>query len=220
MFFKNKNLFFISTVLVFAFFVSTISKAETNYLKINYGISSHDMGTTTRVGTITHDDEDEGFILSAGHMVSDFWGVDLMYYDLGASTLSSLDVGDEFKDEYGYAHQVETAGTISNNTSGYGVGFIVSNNNDSSESFSLDAYIKAGAHSWDKSGSTTILTNDTLINGSFFSQGIGAYGGVGAAINVYDKISIDIAYDVISLSKDVTFDNSSTLISLGLRIKL
>ena len=220
MFFKYKNIFFISTVLFFSFFIPTISKAENNYLKINYGISSHDMGTPTRVGTITHDDEDEGFILSAGQMVGDFWGVDFMYYDLGASTLSSLDVNDEFKDEYGYTHWVDTAGTIANDTSGYGVGFIVSNNNDSSESFSLDTYIKAGAHSWDKSGSTTLLSNNNLIKGSFFSQGIGAYGGVGAAINVYDKISIDIAYDVIGLSKDVTFDSSSTLISLGLRIKL
>ena len=62
MFFKYKNLFFISIILVFTFFVSTISQAENSYMKINYGISSHDMGTSTTTGTIKYDDEDAGYI--------------------------------------------------------------------------------------------------------------------------------------------------------------
>ena len=215
MFFKYKNLFFIFAVLVFAFFVSTISKAETGYFKFNYGISTHDMGTTTSAGTITHDDEDEGFILSAGYMVGDVWGVDLMYYDLGSSTLGSLDNGDEIKDGLGRTHTVVTAGTVKNDISGYGIGFVGSTNDDES----WETYIKAGVHSWDKSGSTTLLTNNNHINAEFFSQGIGAYGGIGVAYKVYDTISVDVAYDIIGLSKDASFDSSSTLISLGVRAK-
>ena len=215
MFFKYKNLFYIFTVTVFTFFVSTISKAETSYVKINYGISSHDMGTTTSIGTITHDDEDEGFIFSAGYMVDDWWGIDFMYYDLGSSTVGALDAGDVFKSGR-INHYVETAGTIKNDISGYGIGFIGSSNQDSF----WNAYIKAGVHSWDKSGSTTLLGNNDLINAEFFSQGIGAYGGAGVAYNVYDNISVDIAYDIIGLSKDASFDSSSTLASLGLRFKL
>ena len=212
MLFKYKHLFYIFTVFTFTFFVSTISKAETGYMKINYGISNHDTGATTTTGTITHDDEDEGFILSAGYMVDDWWGVDFMYYDLGSSTLGALDAKDVFNIG-GINHYVATAGTIKNDISGYGIGFIGSSTNDST----WNTYIKAGVHAWDKSGSTTLLINDNDINGEFFSQGLGAYGGIGVAYNVFDTISIDIAYDIIGLSKDVSFDSPSTLISLGLR---
>jgi hypothetical protein len=213
MFFKYKNLFYFFTVFVMTFFVSTISKAETSYVKINYGISNHDMGTTTTIGTITHDDEDEGFILSAGYMTGDSWGVDFMYFDLGSSSLSSLDVADAVKIEDN-TYIVTTAGTISNDISGFGTGLILASSIDS-----LDAYIKAGVHAWDKSGSTTLLDNSTAFGGSFFDQGIGGYSGVGVAYNVYDTISVDIAYDVIGLSKDASFSSPSTLISLGLRVK-
>ncbi len=214
MFFQYKNLFYIFVVFTFSFLFSTISKADNSYMKINYGISSHDMGTTTSTGTITHDEEDEGFIVSAGYMVGDLWGVDFMYYDLGSSTVGALDAGDIFKIG-GITHQVTTAGTIKNDISGYGIGFIGSSNNDSS----WETYIKAGVHSWDKSGSTTLLNNNNHINAEFFSKGIGAYGGVGVAYNVYDTFSVDIAYDIIGLSKDASFGSSSTLISLGLRAK-
>ena len=218
MFFKYKNLFCIVTVLVSIFFVSTISKAETGYFKFNYGISTHDMGTTTTTGTITHDDEDEGFILSAGYMRGDFWGVDFMYFDLGSSTLSNLDVADAVKiGDNSYI--VTTAGSISNDISGFGSGLILATNNDSSALSGLDAYIKAGVHAWDKSGSTTLLDNSNAFAGRFFDQGIGGYGGIGVAYNVYDAISVDIAYDIIGLSKNASIDSSSTLLSLGLRVK-
>ena len=51
--FVNKNLFYILTLLVFAFFVSNISKAETGYVKLNYGISTHDINATTTIGKMT-----------------------------------------------------------------------------------------------------------------------------------------------------------------------
>lgn len=214
MFFKCKNLFYFLTVFVSTFFVSTISNAETGYMKFNYGISTHDTGATTSAGTITYDDEDEGFIFSAGYMVGDLWGVDVMYFDLGSSSIGALDVHDKFKIGND-THHVTTAGTINNDISGYGIGIIGSSNNNSS----WDTYLKAGVHSWDKSGSTTLLGNNNHINAEFFSQGIGAYAGIGVSYNVYDAISVDVAYDIIGLSKDASFDSSSTLISLGFRAK-
>ena len=210
---KHINLIYFFAILAFSFFISSVSKAEASYVKINYGISTHDMGTTTNKGTITHDDEDEGFIFSAGYMLGQQLGIDFMYYDLGSSSLGALDVGDQVKIG-GNNYAVTTAGTISNDISGFGIGFIGSTNQDSS----FSSYIKAGAHSWDKSGSTTLLDNSNAFAGSFYDQGIGAYGGVGVAYN-FDTFSFDIAYDIIGLSKDASFENSSTLISLGLGFK-
>ena len=111
-------------------------------------------------------------------------------------------------------YEVQTGGTISNDISGYGIGLI-----GISDADMISFYVKAGVHSWDKSGSTTLLNNNNHINAEFFSQGIGAYSGVGVSYNVYDAISVDIAYDIIGLSKDASFGSSSTLISLGLRAK-
>ena len=217
MFFKYKNLFYIFTVIIFTFFVSTISKAETGYFKFNYGISTHDMGTTTSAGTITHDDEDEGFIISGGAMLGDNWGVDVMYYDLGSSSLTSLDVGDDLKIENDY-YRVTTAGTISNDITGFGTGIILTTDTDNESSINVNAYIKTGVHAWDKSGSTTLLDRNSDFAGSFFDRGIGAYGGLGAGIDVSDNISIDLAYDIIGLSKDASFGNASSLISVGIKI--
>ncbi len=216
MLYKYKNLFYIFSILLFTFFVSTVSSAENSYVKINYGFTSHDMGTTTTKGTITHDDEDKGFMLSAGYMAGDFWGVDFMYFDLGSSQLTSLDVAD-IVTIGGNNYIVTTAGTISNDITGYGAGLILASGHDSSALSGLNGYIKAGVHAWDKSGSTTLLDNSTAFGGSFFNQGIGGYGGVGITYNVFEAISFDVAYDIIGLSNDASFDSSSTLISLGLR---
>jgi hypothetical protein len=96
MFSRCLSFFSFYFLFCFIFFVSVTVKAE-NYFKINYGISNHDMGTTTANGTITHDDEDEGFIISGGAMLGDNWGVDVMYYDLGSSSLTGLGAGEEPK---------------------------------------------------------------------------------------------------------------------------
>ena len=215
MFINLKKIFLITVAL---FFTSSISLAENGYLKINYGISAHDSRTTTTNGTITTDDEDEGFIFSFGSMIGTNWGIDAMYYDLGTSYLASLDVGDQFKID-GNNYAVETAGTISHDVSGFGTGLVFATNNEASEYLSVDSYIKIGVHAWDHGGSTTILDNDNAFAGSYYTQGIGGYGGVGVAFNLYDNMSLDLAYDIIGLGKEANFDNSSSLLSAGLRIK-
>ena len=204
----------------FIFFVSITVKAE-NYLKINYGISTHDMDTVTHAAsgsTITHDDEDEGFIISGGTMLGDNWGLDVMYYDLGSSSLTSLDVGDDLKIENDY-YRVNTAGTISNDITGFGTGIILTTDTDNESSINVNAYFKAGVHAWDKSGSTTLLDRNSDFAGRFFDKGIGAYSGLGAGIDVSDNISIELAYDIIGLSKNASFADASSLISVGIKIR-
>ena len=218
MLYRCLSFFSISFLFSFIFFVFTVAKAENIYLRINYGISNHDIGTTTAVGTITHDDEDEGFIISGGTMLGDSWGVDVMYYDLGSSSLTSLDVGDDLKIENDY-YRVTTAGTISNDITGYGTGIILATDTDNESSFNVNAYFKAGVHAWDKSGSTTLLDRNNDFAGRFFDEGIGAYGGLGAGIDVSDNISIDLAYDIIGLSKNASFEDPSSLISVGIKIR-
>ena len=74
-------------------------------------------------------------------MVGDVWGVDLMYYDLGASSLKDLDIGDNFViDSNNYA--VTTAGSITNDISGFGTGLILASDNTSGYA-SFHTYIKS-----------------------------------------------------------------------------
>jgi len=218
MLYRFQNSFSIFFLFIFVFFLTTIVKAENIYLRINYGISNHDIGTTTAVGTITHDDEDEGFIISGGTMLGDNWGVDVMYYDLGSSSLTGLDVGDDLKIKDDY-YRVTTAGTISNNITGYGTGIILTTDTDNGSAINVNAYFKAGVHAWDKSGSTTLLDRNDDFAGRFFDEGIGAYGGLGAGIDVADNISIELAYDLIGLSKNASFEDLSSLISVGIKIR-
>ncbi len=207
----------LSYIIIFmiTFLLSFSSSAENSYIKINYGISSHDLSTTSTAGTVTTDNSDTGFILSAGTLIGDFWGVDLMYYDLGSSSITA-DLNEQFKiDNVNYAAQ--SAGTISNEISGLGAGLLLSTAN-SSDFLGLTAYVKAGLHGWDKSGSTTILDNDDAFAGSFYNDGIGAYGGIGFSFNMFNDIGVDLAYDTLGLSNDASLKNASSLLSAGVRI--
>jgi len=211
---RNNCMSFI-IVFMITFLLSFSSSAESSYLKINYGLSSHDLSPTSTVGTVTTDDSDTGFILSTGTLIGDFWGVDLMYYDLGSSSIT-VDAGEQFKmDNVNYV--AASGGTISNDIDGYGAGLLLSTTN-SSGFLGLTAYVKAGLHSWDKSGSTTILDNDNAFTGSFYNDGIGAYGGIGFSLDIFNDIGVDLAYDTLGLSNDASFDNASSLFSVGVRV--
>ena len=76
-------------------------------------------------------------------------------------------------------------------------------------------------HAWDQSGSTNLFNSrsNKLLKDSFFTQGVGAYGGVGLNYDINDSISANIAYDIIGLSKEVGLGEASTLISAGFKLK-
>ena len=209
----RNNFFSFIIFFILTFLLSFNSFAENSYLKINYGISSHDLDVIG--GGIIKDDSDTGFILSAGTLVGDFWGVDLMYYDLGSSSIAA-DASEQIRID-GINYYAESAGTISNDISGYGAGLLLSTTN-SSDFLALTAYVKAGLHAWDKSGSTTILDNDNAFAGHFYNDGIGAYGGIGLTLDIINDIGINLAYDTLGLTNDASFDKASSLFSVGVRV--
>ena len=96
------------------------SKAEKNYLKINYGITSNNVEATAASGAITTDSSDQGYMISGGGLIGDVWGIDFMYYDLGDSkiTVTSDDRITVKKADF----SVVTAGDIIRNTTGFGSG--------------------------------------------------------------------------------------------------
>ena len=153
--FKLKKIFFLFLCL---FIFSSSVNAEDAYFKVSYGISSFDLSTSVKAGTPTFDDEDEGYMISAGQKVGSNWGIDLMYYDFGSSSIKGSK-SDIFIID-GAAYEFATAGTITNDITGYGLGGI--GFADIGELAST--YVKLGMHVWDKSGSTTLLTdgNDTF----------------------------------------------------------
>ena len=64
-----------------------------------------------------------------------------------------------------------------------------------------------------------LFNNDNGWNKSYYNQGWGAYGGLGLAVNVNENIAIDISYDILGISSDVSFDNMTSLLGAGLRMK-
>ena len=208
--------------IVFLLFFSFNLYAEGNYVIINYGISNHDIGATAgsknadgRTTTITTDDDDTGFIFSVGRIFEGNWGVDLMYYDLGSSSIK-VDKLDFVKID-NLEYEVKTAGTITNDISGYGFGLIGASDLDSGI-LGMSFYAKAGVHAWDKSGSTSLLDNNDAFAGSFYNQGIGGYAGLGLGVNIYGNTSLNITYDTLGLTNDAGFDNSSSLFGAGLKV--
>ena len=158
--------------IVFLLFFSSNLYAEGNYIIINYGISNHDVGTTagsknadSRTTTITTDDDDTGFIFSVGRIFEGNWGVDLMYYDLGSSSIT-VDKLDFVKID-NLEYEVKTAGTITNDISGYGFGLIGASDLDSGI-LGMSFYAKAGFHAWNKSGSTSLLDNNNAFMNSIY----------------------------------------------------
>ena len=83
-------------------------------------------------------------MLSAGTLIGDSWGIDVMYYDLGSSSIK-VDALDYVKID-NVEYEVQTGGTISNDISGYGIGLI-----GVSDADMISFYVKAGIHAWDKS---------------------------------------------------------------------
>jgi hypothetical protein len=213
-----KNIFTI--IFSFMIILSTSIKAENNYFKVNYGISKNEISITSTSGTkgtLKTDDEDNGLMLSAGTMIGDWWGLDISYFDMGSSSIEVSQGAHITSNKENYV--AESTGTISNDISSFGLGLIIGSNNDLSNAFNLDYYLKTGIHSWEKSGSTNILDNNAGFKNSFYNKGNGAYGGIGISMSVYNEIAIDLAYDMIGLSNDVSFSDNSSLVSAGLRFK-
>ena len=213
---KVKLLFFVILSFLFTF---SATSAEQGYLHVNYGITTHSVGHTHKysspggTSTTTVDEEDQGFMISGGLLIGPNWGVDLMYYDLGESSIKG-DTNDIFELD-GSQYQFSTGGTISNSTTGYGLG-VIGFISPEEEGF-INAFVKIGLHDWDRSGSTTLLTENTNINSRFFDDGIDLYAGFGVDINVLESLSVNLSYDILGFEDSAsTLSRTTSLLSLGL----
>ena len=118
----------------------------------------------------------------------------------------------------GSDYAIYAAGDITRNVTGLGAGFIATNNSDG-EFLSTDIYVKLGLHAWNKEGSTTLTDGNAAFNSKYYNEGIGAYAGAGFALNLFENTSLDFSYDIIGVSSNGDFDNSSSLLSAGIRVK-
>ena len=196
------------------FFTTNMANANSSYIKFNYGVTSNSLSTTSKTGTVIEDSDDEGFMIAGGALIGDVWGVDVMYYDLGSTSIKAD--ANEIFEFGGTTYQANSSGTISNDITGYGIGVFLSSS--TSEDFlSISGNLRLGLHAWDKSGSTTILDNDAAFSGDFYNDGIGPYLGLGLTINILENTGIDLSYDNISLSNNPSFDENSSIVSLGIK---
>lgn len=211
----KKNIF---VKIVFIIFVLTSSTfADEAFFKVTYGISNHDHSITSGTGTPTVDEDDKGFLVSAGTFIGSNWGVDLMYYDLGETKITG-NLHDRFTLD-NVTYEFDGSGTITNSTDGYGVGLFGVLPSGSLGSI----YAKVGIHKWNKSGTTSLTFHDKALANNFYNDGADLYFGIGLDITIYKAISLTTAYDALSFA-DSTFGsptgNLGSLLSLGLKVSL
>lgn len=212
---------FLTSCFLLCFLFASSLYAKDNYIKINYGIAEHnDTGVTisNSNGSMSSDNDDDGIIVSAGTLIGNNWGVDLMYYDMGSQSITIDNKNDIISYNSNQYQATDNSGTISRDISGYGLG-LIGVGDTSNDFLGVTFYLKAGIHAWDKSGSTTILDNDTGFSDAYFNEGIGAYAGTGLSLNLFQGLALDVSYDYIGLSNDLSFNEASTLLGAGLRFQ-
>jgi hypothetical protein len=194
-------------------FYSLNLNADGLYAIAKYGLSSSDNSVKNN-GSPSIDNDSEGFMVTLGTQLGTNWGTEVMYYDLGETSITG-NIGDSFKiDEASFVF--DTKGTIKNNTTGYGTGirFI-----SSSDTEGFEFYGKTGVHVWDKSGSTTLLYHaDNGVNSRFYNDGVDLYFGFGFNYNLYSSLVLNVSYDALDFSDTgLGFSQIGSLISLGLK---
>ena len=209
--------------IIYSFVLSIISlsvfAAEKNtykgkdfYLDLNVGIASHDSGVSSVSGTVL-DEDDLGYMLNLGRRMSQAWSLEGMYYDMGAASLTGS-VDDTFVMD-GTSYVWNSAGTLSNSTSGFGgaiVGYLPTDE-------WLEIYGKLGVHLWNQSGSATFLDNNTSFSSKFFDEGTDLYFGIGITANIIEDLKISIGYDALNFTDDLdpSVDYYTTFLYAGIK---
>ena len=205
---------------VFAFlFIPFALNAQEGYINVKYGITSHDSNFTSTKGGSTVDEDDEGYMFSAGlFLIGDNIGLDFMYYDMGGSSIKvnaidiiRIDGADYLVDQKG--------GTISNTVDGYGLGIVLASSPIGDGFLNFGIQGKLGLHQWDKSGSTTLLQLDSSIDGRFYDSGTDLYAGLGVNLGLTEAIAINASYDVLGFDDSASsLDSASSMYSVGLTL--
>ena len=175
-------------------------------------MASHDSGVSAVSGT-TLDEDDIGYMLNIGRRMSAAWSLEGMYYDMGAASITGS-ANDTFVMD-GTTYVWNTAGTLSNATSGFGgaiVGYLPTDE-------WLEVYGKLGAHLWNQSGSATFLDNNSTFNAKFFDEGVDFYFGLGVTANIIEDLKISVGYDALNFTDelDPTVDYYTTFLYAGIK---
>tara|TARA_Y100001970_G_scaffold142135_1_gene174867 strand:- start:694 stop:1338 length:645 start_codon:yes stop_codon:yes gene_type:complete len=193
-------------------------KAKEYTVKINYGLVNHDDAASSINNDIKYDNTDSGYIFSLSKNLNQMFDTEFIYYDLGDSTIKGEN-GEIFTHDGGN-YQFKNSGTISRNTSGLGIGGIIST---PKSDFNSSAYLKIGFHHWSHSGSTDLLHgSSSTFESHYYNKGFDLYSGLGLDFTIINNVIVSLDYYYISFN-DSTFGQiigtPSTLLSLGLGLK-
>ena len=200
--------------LFILFFSNNIQADEFN-IKINYGTVSHASVATSGLSTVKFDNDDLGYKVSLAKIINEYSGVEIIYYDLGDSSIQGNK--DDLFTHDGAKYQFKKSGTISRNTSGFGIGGILSS---PEQILYSKGYIKLGFHHWDHSGTTDLLVGsfDTF-KPHYYNTGYDLYSSLGLDFEFIDDLQINIEYSYFSFN-DSTFGQivgtPSNLLSVGI----
>ncbi len=201
-------------IILILFSFSNFAKAD--YLRVNYGVSSIDSGVNLKGSGATIDEDDSGFMLSAGKTLIGSMGVEAMYYDLGESSVKGS-IGDTITIDNA-TYVFETAGTVKNETSGYGLGiFAASESTNGLGTFS--GMLRFGLHHWDRSGSTTLIYESSKSFASrYYNDGVDLYLGIGLNAGLTENLALNVSYDSMGFADDGGYGNTGSLTSVGLTL--
>ena len=207
-----KKLFFVLMLSLSLSLFSLIAKAD--YLKATYGLSSLGSDMSKKGGSATIDQDDSGFMINAGKTIWSGLGVEAMYYDLGESSIKGS-VGDKITlDDATYVFT--TAGTVSNETSGYGLGIFATTGN-AEGLLSFSGTIRLGLHNWDRSGSTSLMYESSkAFDTRFYNDGVDMYFGIEVNAGLTDSLALNVSYDSMGFADEGSLDDSGSLASIGL----
>ena len=214
-------MFNIKKILISLFiflFVPFSLNAQDAYINVKYGITSHDSNFSSKLGGATVDEDDEGYMFSAGYfLIGDNVGLDFMYYDMGGTSIKVN--ADNIITIDGADYMAQTGGTISNTVEGYGLGVVLASSPIGDGFLSIGIQGKLGLHQWDKSGSTTLLFHSSGIDSRFYDSGTDLYAGLGINVGLTEAIALNASYDVLGFDDTASsLDSASTMYSAGLTL--
>ena len=213
---KLKSFVYLPIAFCVLFCSYSYAKEGDSYIDVSWGVTAQSLGdvkniTTHAANTSSNtrvDDEDEGYAVILGTMLTDSIAGEVSFVNLGEISIVGDNTFDSFQiDKINV--QFTGAETIKSEISGFGAGLAL----QSSGSDSFTGSIRAGMLFWDTSGTKADATDaNTFVNSILFDSGMDPYVGISAKVNV-SSFTLGVAYDSYGLN---FFDDPATLLSASL----
>ena len=186
-----------------------------SYIDVSWGVTVQSLGDIKNItdhaanssSNTRVDDEDEGFAVILGTMLTDSIAGEVSFVNLGEISIVGDDSNDSFQIEKTNV-QFTGSETIKSEISGFGLGLAMQSGSES-----LTGSIRAGFLTWDASGTKADATDaDTFVNSILFDSGTDPYVGLSAKVNI-SSFTLGVAYDSYGLN---FFDDPATLLSASI----